>query len=106
MWMHQYKYSNIIIIPPPPSPEEDAQDVGDEQHQTDPGGEALTVVAPLDVLVLWHVRQGSSEDHEAGRQPGQQRPRAPHVLPLKHHLRIHGRSSEMPRRRAQKAAKL
>lgn len=71
-------------------PEEDAQDVGDEQHQADPGGEALAVVAPLDVLVLRHVRQGSAEDHEAGRQPGQQRPGALHALSLEHHLGIHG----------------
>lgn len=47
-----------------PYPEEDAQDVGDEQHEADSGGEAFAVVAPLDVLVLGHVGQGPPEHHE------------------------------------------
>ncbi|KAA8590440.1 hypothetical protein FQN60_014374 [Etheostoma spectabile] len=67
------------------SPEEDAQDVGYEQHQADSGGEALAAAAPLDVLVLWHIGQGPPKHHEAGRHPGQQRPRALHVL-LHNHL--------------------
>lgn len=77
------------------SPEEDAQDVGYEQHQAHSGGEALAVAAPLDVLVLWHIGQDSPKHHDAGRQPGQQRPRALHVLLLQAHLCIHhtGRSS-------------
>lgn len=72
-----------------PSPEEDAQDVGYEQHQADSSGEALAVAAPLDLLVLWHIGQGSPEHHKAGRQPRQQRPRALHVLLLQTHLCIH-----------------
>lgn len=64
------------------SPEEYAQDVGYEQHQADSGGEALTVVTLLDLLVLWHIGQGPSKHHDEGRQPGKQRPRALHVLIL------------------------
>lgn len=73
----------------PSSPEEDAQDVGYEQHQADSGGKALTGAAPMDLLVLWHIGQSSPEHHDAGRQPGQQHPRALHVLLLQQHLCIH-----------------
>lgn len=41
-----------LIFPSLSSPEEYAQDVGYEQDQTDSGGEALSVAAPLDLLVL------------------------------------------------------
>lgn len=71
------------------SPEEDAQDVGYEQHKTDSGGEALCVAALLDLLVLRHVGQGPSEHHDAGGQPGEQRPWALQVLLLQDHLCIH-----------------
>ena len=81
-------YQNTILSRSS-SPEEDAQDVGYEQHQAHSGGEALAVAAPLDVLVLWHIGQDSPKHHDAGRQPGQQRPRALHVLLLQAHLCIH-----------------
>lgn len=71
------------------SPEEDAQDVGYEQHQTHSGGEAVAVAAPLDLLVLWHIGQGSPEHHYTGRQPGQQCPWALYVLLLQNYLCIH-----------------
>lgn len=65
------------------SPKKDAQDIGCEQHEAHPGGEALTGAAPLDLLVLGDVGQGSAQHHQTGRQPGQGRP---HVILL---LRVH-----------------
>lgn len=58
-------------------PEKDSQDIGNEQHKTHPGGEALTVTNPLNLLVLGDVRQGPTKHHEARCQPGQGRP---HVI--------------------------
>lgn len=94
-WQHTQKYFFLLLCIFPflcqwfCSPEEDAQDVGQEQHQADSGGEAITVTAALDLLILWHIRQGSPEHHEAGRQPGHQRQRALHVLLLQNRLCIH-----------------
>lgn len=62
------------------SPEENAQYVGNKQHQTDPRGETLCVIGSLDLLVLGDVGHSASEHHHAGGQPGEQSPRALHVL--------------------------
>lgn len=79
-------------------PEENPQDVGYEQDQADPGGEALGVAAPLDLLVLRDVGQGAAEHHDDGRQQGQQRPGTLCVLRLDEHLGLHrsGRRSARP----------
>lgn len=63
------------LVDPCSSPEKDSQDVGYEQHKAHPGREALTVATSLNLLVLGDVRQGPTKYHEAGRQPGQGRPR-------------------------------
>lgn len=95
IWKHRPQGHNNTLVflntspSPASSPEEDAKDVGYEQHQADSGGETLSVAAPLDLLVLGHIGQGSPEHHDAGRHPGQQRPRALRVLLLQNHLCIH-----------------
>lgn len=73
------------------SPEENAKYISNEQHQTDSCWESLSVIGPLDVLVLGDVGHRTSKHHHARSQPGEQSPWALHVLlwSLLHCLVLH-----------------
>lgn len=53
-------------------PEEDPQDVGHQQHQTHICGEALCILGPADVSVLWDVGDDPTEHHGSSCDPRHQ----------------------------------
>lgn len=57
-------------------PEEYTEDIGHQQNQTDPGGEALCVGGFLNFLILGDVRDDASDHHETGGDPREEEPSA------------------------------